>query len=75
MKRLTDIPTGVESKIIDLIPSDDIIKIMSMGFFPNKQIKVVRKGFFDNPLYVIVDGISIALTKEEAKSIIVYYED
>lgn len=45
-------------------------KLMEMGFFPGKKIKLVRKAGSNGPYYVDVQGQYFALRREEALAIL-----
>ena len=75
MKSLNELPTNKVGIIQKILPFDHAIKLLSIGFIPNKVIKVERKYFFGNTLYVLIDGYPIALTKEESKHILINEKD
>jgi Fe2+ transport system protein FeoA len=43
---------------------------MSMGVLPGVQIEMVRKSPFGDAFYIKVDGVRLALRKEEAVMIL-----
>ncbi|MFM7152566.1 MAG: ferrous iron transport protein A [Bacteroidota bacterium] len=45
-------------------------KLTSMGFLPGARVEMVRQSPFGNAFYVKVDGVRMALRREEAASIL-----
>ena len=50
------------------------VKLLQMGCLPGKQITILRKAIGNNPIYVQVGTLYLALRAEEAAQIIVETE-
>jgi ferrous iron transport protein A len=50
-------------------------KLLDLGFTPNTQLELIRKGPYDNLIAVKVRGAVIALRKSEAEAMFVEMDD
>ncbi|RJX73832.1 ferrous iron transport protein A [Vibrio sinensis] len=53
------------------LPSDIRKKLMVMGLLPNTTVRIVRQAPLGDPLQVEVRGVSLAIRKATADSILV----
>ena len=76
MKNLNEITLasaapGVELKIVGFKTDEFPAKFFEMGILPDKEVKIIRKGFFNDPILMQVSGSQIAIRKREAEAILV----
>lgn len=67
MKRtLAQLHTGEKSKISAVANGDLHAKITELGLFSGKQVEVLFKAPFGDPIAVNIEGYVLSLRKEEA---------
>lgn len=70
MNHLDSLKKGVKKTVSHFTNPRIANKLMAMGVLPGTTIQILRKSPFGSSFYVRADGLSIALRKEEAASII-----
>lgn len=69
METLDQIQTNVTSRIKSLKNHVLSPKLTDMGLFPGKEIKILFKAPFGDPIAVQVDNFTLSLRKDEAQLI------
>lgn len=64
------LPLQLKAHISHIQPGGLSVKLLQMGCLPGKEIELVRKSLFGNPLYMRVGNQFLALRTEEAAQII-----
>lgn len=69
MKTLAQIPVNQPIKVIRLVESDLKPKLLEMGLYPGKELTVLFKAPFGDPIAVDVSGYTLSLRLDEAQLI------
>ena len=69
MISLVDIKIDQKATIVDIIGDNSIVQLTELGFIPNQEVTLVRKGPFGSPLCFQIGGCLIALRKDQAQMI------
>lgn len=69
MKTLAQIPINQPIKVIHLVESDLKPKLLEMGLYPGKELTVLFKAPFGDPIAVDVSGYTLSLRLDEAQLI------
>jgi len=73
--RLNDILTDKTVVITELVRNKLTPKLMDMGLYPGKHLKVLFKAPFGDPIAIDVEGYVLSLRLEEAALILVKADD
>lgn len=65
------LPLNKPARIASLSPTALSVKLMQMGCLPGKNITVLRKAIGNNPVYIRIESLNLALRSEEAAQIFV----
>ncbi len=71
VKKLTDIPAGINVTIKDFANDELFIKLMEMGCVPGEVIYIDKIAPLGDPISVAVSGYLLSLRKDEAANILV----
>lgn len=71
IKTAAELKMGEVATILSIKPTELSIKLIQMGFLPQKKIRLVRTTITGNPLYIQLGEQYIALRKEEAALLII----
>lgn len=70
--RLSDQTVGFSGKIQSLHGQQTVVeRLLELGFVPGKNISILRKVLWGDPIVIELESISISLRKVEAQSILV----
>ena len=58
-----------EGEIIFLQDSEYTVKLIDMGLFPGKRVKMIMKAPFGDPVAVDLEGYTLSLRLKEASSV------
>jgi ferrous iron transport protein A len=47
------------------------VKLLELGCFPGREIRLIRSAPFNGPSYLKINGSNVALRKNEAENILV----
>lgn len=72
---LSNIANGITVKVSSLKDSSLKVKLMEMGIIMDKQLKVLFRAPFGDPIAVDIEGYVLSLRKNEADQVIVKTED
>ena len=63
---LLSIPNGTEVVVRKIIASDLAVKLLEMGIIEGKQLKVLYRAPFGDPMAVDIGGYVLSLRNDEA---------
>ena len=63
---LLSIPNGTEGVVRKIIASDLAVKLLEMGIIEGKQLKVLYRAPFGDPMAVDIGGYVLSLRNDEA---------
>ena len=66
---VNELSTGEKSLITEFSDPRIEAKLLAMGILPGRPLELVRRSALGNTLYIKVDGLLLALRKEEAACI------
>lgn len=70
MRSINDLPVGSAGVVASLKGSDALTKrLAALGCLPGTELKILRKAPLGDPLVIHFRGFSMAIRKEDAKSI------
>lgn len=70
-RSLPDLKINESARAMAFSDSALACKLTAMGFLPGALVEMVRQSPFGSAFYVKVDGVRLALRKEEAASILI----
>jgi len=65
-KRLSDIAPGEGGVVEDITSNAITAKLVEMGLYKGKSVRVLFRAPFGDPIAVDVDGYTLSLRKDEA---------
>jgi Fe2+ transport system protein FeoA len=71
MKRLSELTTGSEAKIVSFEDNELFLKLIEMGCVPGEKIKIEQRAPLGDPISISVSGYHLSLRVNEAASIFV----
>ena len=71
MRKLSTLKIGEEAIILTIENEKIAPKLISMGVFPHARVRVIRRSYFDQLLYLSIGSLNIALSPHEAAVIII----
>ena len=69
MHSLNSIPNGVTVLVKNIKASDLKVKLLEMGFCEGKQLKVLYRAPFGDPMAINIGGYILSLRNEEAEQV------
>jgi ferrous iron transport protein A len=69
LKKLSEIPVGVQVKIHSLDDDHIVLKLMEMGCLPGEILSVVNKAPWGDPISILISGYLLSLRVDEAEKI------
>ncbi len=73
LKKLSEVPVGVQVKIHSLSDDHIVLKLMEMGCLPGEVLSVVNKAPWGDPISILISGYLLSLRVDEAEKINVLY--
>ncbi|MBL7825296.1 MAG: ferrous iron transport protein A [Saprospiraceae bacterium] len=70
-RSIPDLKTNESARALSFSDAALACKLTAMGVLPGARVEMVRQSPFGNAYYVKVDGVRLALRKEEADSILI----
>jgi len=71
MKTLEMLKKGERAVIKQMLSEELSARLLEIGMLPGKEIQLVRKAPFGNPLYLKISGNHLSIGKEEACTVVV----
>ena len=71
-KRLSELIPGQEAVVASVLPTPIAAKLIEMGVYQGKELRVLYRAPLGDPIAVDVDGYTLSLRKEEARNIVVH---
>ncbi|MFM7839137.1 MAG: ferrous iron transport protein A [Chitinophagaceae bacterium] len=71
MKRLSELKTGSEAKIVSFEDNELFLKLIEMGCVPGEKIKIEQIAPLGDPISISVSGYHLSLRVNEAACIFV----
>lgn len=71
MKVLADCATGEMVTVASILPSDINTKLLEMGIYENKELAIVYKAPFGDPIAIQVGDYILSMRLAEARLILV----
>lgn len=69
-RTIRDLKNNERARALTFSNSELACKLTSMGVLPGAQVEMVRLSPFGNACYIKVDGVRLALRREEAECIL-----
>jgi Fe2+ transport system protein FeoA len=69
MKLLSEISDGSAATVLEVQESSLKVKLLEMGFLKGKELKVLYRAPFGDPIAVDINGYVLSLRKNEASLI------
>lgn len=67
MKTLAEAPLQTSAAVVGISESDLRPKLLEMGLYPGKPVRVLFKAPFGDPIAVDVDGYVLSMRLDEAR--------
>ena len=71
MQELSEISSGKEYIIQEILDTELAQKLLEMGCTPGEKISLERKAPFNDPIAIVVSGFMLSIRRQDAKQIIV----
>jgi len=69
MKKLAQLPLHQKSRVLGIAESELKPKLLEMGLYPGKEVEVLFKAPFGDPIAVDISGYTLSMRLSEANLI------